>query len=153
MITALVSGIFGLVSGVVPDIIKEVRDNGDHKREMAMLQMTHNLQMASLEKQGQMKLADHASELDIADAKVFGENFKALVNLQQNSDSPWIEFINSIMRPITIALILMIWSAIALGYSNVIPAETFGPLMVEMILAVLGYLFGYRATRKTSALG
>jgi hypothetical protein len=45
MITAMISTILGMVGGVLPDIMKEVRDSRSASREIEFLRMQAELQM------------------------------------------------------------------------------------------------------------
>ena len=46
MITALISAVAGLVSGIVPDVLKEVKETRAHNREIEFTKLNHQLALS-----------------------------------------------------------------------------------------------------------
>ena len=66
MITALISTITGLISGTVPNLLKEWGASREHSREVEMLKIQTELQLKIAEKQGETRVAEMDREVDIA---------------------------------------------------------------------------------------
>lgn len=153
MITALVSGVFGLASGILPDLMKEIRETRESSREMQLMQMQHQHQMALLEKQANAKAVDADAAATVEDIKAFATATSEAIRAgAQKTDIWWVDAANAILRPLTTIILLFILVMVALGYSNAIAPEAFSALLIEAMLAVLGYIFGYRATRKKAVI-
>jgi len=158
MLTALISTVTGLVSGTVPDLLKEWGASREHDREMQMLEKQTELQLRIAEKEGETRVAEMDREVDIAayDAQstIAKESLKGVgIN--------WVDAWNAALRPFAVTIIISLFAAIASFYSyEVLSAvETlddateavkllWGSLIGEAIQAVLGFLFGYRSARK-----
>ena len=165
MITALVSALTGLLSGVVPDIIQEVRDSRNASREVEFLRLQHQFQLE------RMKF-DAGSKMDEAGANIVAEEVKAmrehLTTIVESQAKPtgiaWIDGFNSVLRPLTAALVMVLFVVTASFFvagvmeqyaAGSIDAQTmatviWASLVGESIQAVLAFLFGYRSARKAA---
>jgi hypothetical protein len=64
MITALISAITGLVSGVAPDLLKEFRETRAANREMEFLKLNNQLALERAKLEAGMKLEEsHSAQL------------------------------------------------------------------------------------------
>lgn len=167
MITALISTVLGILGGVVPDIMKEVRESREHDREVERMRLQSDLQLKLLQVQAQVKLEETDANLVVEQIKASGEQMKAILESQRPVQIPWIDGFNALIRPATAALMMCLFFAVATLYSYAIidravaigPAgfeiaaqAIWGSLVGEAIQAVLGFLFGYRTTRSLARL-
>jgi hypothetical protein len=165
MITALVSGLFGLINAFAPDVLgwfkkkqemQERREERQHEKDMALLQMDIQVKL------GQQKLEAVLTDSIIGvirdEMNAQAEQMKYIYEAQQPIGVKWVDAWNAALRPAacTTALLVfyacvacVIWSAVQLVFQGTmeiseIPGYVLGGLVGEFIQAVLGYLFGYR---------
>lgn len=167
MITALISALTGLLSGVVPDILKEVRDSRAHKREIEHLELQSRLQLERDKADAQAKIRQADASIAVADADYAKAAMQAIMEAQSKPTGvPWLDALNAFVRPATalMMMVLFMWTA-AIFVSGVMDAYAAGKIATEMalatviwnsmlgeaIMAVLGFLFGYRSTVKRGA--
>ena len=165
MITALVSALTGLVSGVVPDIIKEVRDSRNANREVQFLKLQHQFQVERMKLDAGAKMDEQEANIVAEEVKAMREHLTAIVESQAKPTGiAWIDGFNSILRPLTAALImvLFVFTAGAFSYgvlsqyaagmmdASSMASVIWGSMVGEAIQAVLGFLFGYRSSRKAA---
>lgn len=154
MITALISTLTGLVSGTVPNLLKEWGASREHNREVEMLKIQTELQLKIAEKQGETRVAEMDREVDIAayesQAKIASASLKA-------TGITWVDAWNGALRPFAVTIIITLFAVMASFYTyavltTVAPLQAvdllWGSLIGEAIQAVLGFLFGYRSARK-----
>lgn len=152
MITALVSAITGLVSGIVPDVVRMMKDGQDHKHEKELLELQHRFQITMFDRQAAAKVADMDSAATVADISAFREAVsEAIKTAHVATGIRWIDGFNAVLRPASAAAVLALFVFVALGFSDVIDRAAFSMLFIEMVQAVLGFLFGYRSARKVAA--
>ena len=65
MFTALISTVAGLISGTVPNLLKEWGASREHKRELEMLTIQTDLQLKIADKQGETRVAKMAVRLTL----------------------------------------------------------------------------------------
>ncbi|QZI92140.1 hypothetical protein PODOV073v1_p0015 [Vibrio phage PS25B.1] len=154
MITALISTLTGLVSGTVPNLLKEWGASREHNREVEMLKIQTDLQLKIAEKQGETRVAEMDREVDIAayesQAKIASASLKG-------TGITWVDAWNGALRPFAVTIIITLFAVMASFYTyavltTVAPLQAvdllWGSLIGEAIQAVLGFLFGYRSARK-----
>lgn len=154
MITALISTVAGLISGTVPNLLKEWGASREHKREVEMLKIQTELQLKIAEKQGETRVAEMDREVDIAayesQAKIASASLKG-------TGVKWVDAWNGALRPFAVTIIITLFAVMASFYTyavltTVAPLQAvdllWGSLIGEAIQAVLGFLFGYRSARK-----
>ncbi len=158
MITALISTVAGLVSGSVPTLLKEWGASREHNREMEMLNVQTELQLKIAEKQGETRVAEMDREVDISAYEAQATIIKASL---KGSGITWVDAWNAAMRPFAVTIIITLFAVMASFYTYAVlsSVETiadtqaavnllWGSLIGEAIQAVLGFLFGYRSSRK-----
>ena len=100
MLTALISLISGIVTGAVPEILKEIRESREAKREREWLELNHRLQMER-EKAGaedKMRLAE--ANLAAEEIRAMREHLTAIVEAHaQPTGIKWIDGFNALLRP------------------------------------------------------
>ena len=158
MITALISTITGLISGTVPNLLKEWGASREHSREVEMLKIQTELQLKIAEKQGETRVAEMDREVDIAayesQAKIASASLKA-------TGITWVDAWNGALRPFAVTIIITLFAVMASFYTYAVLSTVeslndtmkavdllWGSLIGEAIQAVLGFLFGYRSARK-----
>ena len=154
MITALISTLTGLISGTVPNLLKEWGASREHKRELEMLTIQTDLQLKIAEKQGETRVAEMDREVDIAayesQAKIASASLKA-------TGIAWVDAWNGALRPFAVTIIITLFAVMASFYTYAVLTTVdpihavdllWGSLIGEAIQAVLGFLFGYRSARK-----
>lgn len=158
MITALVSTLTGVLSGSVPNLLKEWSSTRDHKREVEMLTIQTELQLKIAEKQGETRVAEMDREVDIAAYDAQSTIAKASL---KSSGIMWTDAWNAALRPFAVTIIIVMFAVMASFYAYAVLSAVesmsdtqaavellWGSLIGESIQAVLGFLFGYRSARK-----
>lgn len=158
MITALVSTVAGLLSGSLPDLLKEWKAGREASREIEMLRVQTELQLNVAKVESAGRIAEIDRHVDIAayhaQAQIATASLKPV-------GIPWVDAWNAIMRPFAVTLIILLFAVMASFYTysvlkvvtNLAEAQMaiqllWGSLIGEAIQAVLGFLFGYRSARK-----
>jgi hypothetical protein len=166
MITSLVATILGLIGGLLPDVMKEVRDTRNASREIELLKVQSELQLKAAQATSDGKLRE-------IEAGAWAEEMRAtreyLKDLWESQSKPtgvaWIDAFNGMLRPVCVSLIMVlfvvsavpfVWAVIAQYHAGSIAADVmaqtiWSSLVGESIMATLGYLFGYRTTAKRPA--
>lgn len=163
MLTAAVSTILGMIGGALPDVIKEVRDTRNATREREFLRLQHTLTLEAAKVTADAKLREIDASVFVEEAKAFREHLTAILESQNRPTGiVWIDGFNAILRPACVALIMVLFMMTAVPFvwavigqyadgklsSDVMAATIWSSLVGESILAVMGYLFGYRSTAK-----
>lgn len=158
MITALVSAITGLISGSLPDLLKEWKSGREHSRELEMLKVQTQLQLDVAKVEAAGKVAELDRQVDIA--AYSAQSSIAVASLKQTGIA-WVDAWNAILRPFAVTIIITLFAVMAGFYTYCVLSEVhslaeaekaivllWGSLVGEAIQAVLGFLFGYRSARK-----
>jgi hypothetical protein len=151
MLTALISAITGLLSGIVPDILREVKDSRAAARELQFLKLNHELAMERVKAEAGAKVEESYQQRISAEIQATKEQIVAIVTAQsQATGIAWIDGFNAVIRPLTALAFVSVFVAVVCGYSFGLTAQPgFGaavaPLFTEGMMAVLGFLFGYRS--------
>lgn len=158
MITALISSVVGLVSGTVPGLVKEWRAGREHERELEMLTVQTDLQLKISQQEGETRIAEMDREVEIT-------AYETQANIAESSMKQtgiaWVDAWNAAMRPFAVTIIITLFAVMASCYTYAVLSSVdsiedvkgavtllWGSLIGEAIQAVLGFLFGYRSTRK-----
>lgn len=151
MITALISLFSGLFSGVVPEILKEIKDSRAHKREIEFLALNQKLALERAAHEASVKIEETRSNQAIADIQSYEKQFDSLMRQAMTPIGiGWIDGFNAIIRPAT-ALVFLVLFAIAIicfifGIVNDSAfGATLGALFQEAMMGVIGFMFGNRA--------
>ena len=160
MIVAALSSALGLFGGILPDIMKEVRETRDHGRQIAMLKAQSDYKMKELDYQRETKLAEFDMDAVLEQLKAQTEQMKHIYEAQKPIGNSFVDGWNASIRPATATflMILFVAASSAFGWGVIekfradeidiiIASEMFlGGIVGEAIQAVLGYLFGYRTS-------
>jgi len=162
-LTALISTILGMLGGVLPDVMKEVRDSRNATRELEHMRVQAELQLQVAKAQSDNRMREIEANALVQEAAAFREQMRALwESTSKPTGIVWIDGFNALLRPMcTTAIILLflvtavpfVWSIIGDYSAGKITAETmahvvWGSLVGESIVAVLGFLYGYRSSAK-----
>lgn len=159
MITALISAITGLVSGIVPDLLKEYKDSRQATREIEFLKLNHQLTMERAKAEAGARLDEAEMSMLTASIAATKEQILAVVSEQAKPTGiAWIDGFNALVRPTTAILFVLMFAIGLCGYSfGFVHNDAFGATLTtlfgESIQAVLGFMFGARAvatTKKTA---
>lgn len=163
MFTAMISTILGMLGGVLPDIMKEVRDSRGAARERELIELQARLQIETAQHANDAKLREIDAGIYVEEMKAMREHLTAVIEAQAKPTGiVWIDGFNAVLRPACTTLIILLFLMTAvpfvwavLGQYNVgaIDAQTmaaviFGSLVGESFMAVFGFLYGYRSTAK-----
>ena len=151
MLTALISAITGLLSGVVPDVMKEIKDTRAHKREVEFLQLNQQLVLERARHEASVKIEEAQSQQAVAEIAANEKQFQALMSQAMTPTGvPWIDTMNAAIRPITSIVFILLFAGGLVAYTAGLTSnDAFGASMTglfgEAITAVIGYMFGYRS--------
>lgn len=173
MITALISGLFGLANAFLPDVFgmfKKKQEAAERREERA-----HEILMLEKQAEIQVKLGQQRVEEvkvgGIMDAvreelKYQGEQMKAIYAAQKPIGVKWVDVWNAALRPFAVTCTTLIFVAACsfIMYGVVIQLTKgeigayeaggviLGGILGEFIQAVWGYLFGYRGGLKVKEM-
>lgn len=148
-LTTLISIISGMITGVVPDLVKEFRDSRIDAREAAALDLQHRHYMERLRAEADAKVHQSAMEASAAEMTASLAALKAAIETPLHvSGVQWIDTISAAIRPATAYVCLAALIAIIFGLTDVVPREHGAALVVGAIEAVFGFYFGSRQVRK-----
>lgn len=163
MITAAISTVLGMVGGVLPDVLKEVRDTRNATREREFLKLQADLQLQAAKVTADSRLREIDANLAASEAKATREYLASVIESQSRPTGiVWIDGFNAVLRPICVVMIMVLFMMTALPFvwavmqkmqMGAIDAKQmaeiiWGSLVGESILATLGFLFGYRSAAK-----
>ena len=156
MITALISTVLGIVGGAVPDLINMKKEANARTHELKIMDM----QIQSQAQAHDNRLEEIREGTVVEELRAWREQIKGIYDVEKTPTGiKWIDGFNRLIRPTTAASLMILFNIIAYAYVfdiinqgnglNAVPASLiWGSLIGEAIQAVLGYLFGYRTTRK-----
>ncbi len=163
MITALVSTILGMIGGVLPDVLKEVRDTRNATRELAHMELQAKLQLEAARVAADSRMREVEANVFVEEARAFREHLSAIIEAQgKPTGIVWVDGFNALLRPVCVSLIMLlfmttavpfVWAVLEAYRTGGMPAEEMArviwtSLVGESILAALGFLFGYRSSAK-----
>jgi hypothetical protein len=163
MITAAVSTILGMLGGVLPDVVKEIRDSRAAVREREFLRLQAELALEAAKVTADSRLRELETNAFAQEAQAFREHMTAIVEAQARPTGiVWIDGFNAMLRPACTALIILLFMGTAIPFVMAVihQFETgavtavqmaqiiWGSLVGESILATLGFLYGYRSAAK-----
>lgn len=163
MITAAISTILGMLGGVLPDVVKEVRDSRNAAREIEFLKVQAELQLKAAQVTADARLREVESNALAQEAAAFRQQMAAIVEAQARPTGiAWIDGFNALLRPVCTALIILLFMGTAIPFVVAIIQQfeagqvtavqmaqiIWGSLVGESILATLGFLYGYRSAAK-----
>lgn len=153
MITALISAVTGLLSAVVPEVLKEVKDTRAHKREVEFLQLNQALALERAKYETSIKIEESRSNQTIAEIQAQEKQFEALMRQAMTPVGiGWIDGFNALIRPLTAAVFMIVFAAAVTAFVfGFVANEAFGSslalLFGEAMQATLGFMFGSRAVK------
>lgn len=165
MITALISTILGMIGGILPDAMKIWVGASQAKNERAFLELQNKLQLECAKVNADARLREIDAGLMAQEMQATREHLTAIIEAQARPTGiVWIDGFNAVLRPACTTLIIMLFMATAGPFvwailhqfvqGSITAIEMariiWGSLVGESIMAVLGYLYGYRSTLKKS---
>lgn len=165
-LTALLSLISGLVTALVPDIMKEIKDSRASTREREFLKLQHQLELERLDKNAEMKIREAETTYAIEEMKAFASQLTSIIeNQAKPTGYKWIDGFNGLIRPAVSAGVMVLFFAVSIIYVTALitafkaglitydqlMTATWSSMVGEGIQAVLGFLFGYKVKTRLSA--
>lgn len=158
-ISALISAILGLISGMVPKAFDTYNKAQDHKREMDVRaaemkfrELDHKLAMERVKAEAAVKIDETYYQAAAEEAKAAGERMVEMIRQQFSpTGTPWIDNFNAIVRPMCALVILGMFVTSVLSFMfgattiNAEFARSMSGLFTLSVEAVLGFVFGYRS--------
>lgn len=157
MLTALLSLFSGLVTSMLPDLLKEVKDSRASTREREFLKLTHQFEMERLKAQVDGKIRESENAIVAEEVKATREALTAIIENQfKPTGVAWIDGYNAMIRPAVATGITILFFFIAIHYTSAVIAlapkmtivefntAIWGSLVGEAIMGVMGFLFGTR---------
>lgn len=145
MFTAI-SGLMGIITGVLPEAIGFLKRGQEHKQELEMMEI-------------QFKFARADAEMRLQEAEMAGfavQEAAIHTAVAQQKTENWVDKINALIRPgITIMFTLMfamcVWALVVQSARSGSVMEAFVlvmPVIDVYFAAIIGFWFGNRALRK-----
>lgn len=165
-LTALLSTLLGMLGGLLPDVMKEIRDSRNASRELEHMRVQADLQIQVAKSAADSKLREIEGSVFVEEAKAFREHLTAILESQgKPTGIVWVDAFNALLRPVCVTLIMVLFMTTAVPFvavvlhqfqAGAIDAETmakviWGSLVGDSIIASLGFLFGYRSSAKKAA--
>lgn len=157
--TAIVSLISGLLTGSLPEIIKEIRESRSSSREREFVKLQHNLEVERMRAQMDMKIQESDTQLAAEEFRAMRDHLTAIVEAQYRPTGfKWIDALNALIRPTISAAIMTLFMYLSVVYANGLVEQFYagkmnaaeldkaiwGSLVGEAIMATLWFLFGYK---------
>lgn len=154
MLTFAASNLVAGLLGLVPDIMKEVRDTRMHGRELELMQT-----QAVLTRDTKRIETDGAVLHE--EMRATREHLAAIIEAQAKPTGiRWLDAFNGLLRPLCTSMVMGLmayvtvtytWAISSQYYAGTIPAEQFMTLIQAgfigtMFEGVIGFLYGYRST-------
>lgn len=165
-ITALISGLFGLLSGFLPRVMTYMEGRASHTREMEFLRLQHDLQMQRMKAEAGAKLQEAESLATVEEIRATREHVVAAINAgNKSSGVPWIDGLNGLIRPLLTIVVMIVFLLLALVAMTLalgaLKTGNFGAVrefidslsnsfVVFAIEGVFGYWLGMRPAAKAS---
>jgi hypothetical protein len=168
MWTAFISTLLGLFGGILPDVVKEVRDTRNATREREFVRLQAELTAQSVKAGADAKVREIDAGIVATEAQAFREHLTAILESQgKPTGILWVDAFNAVLRPLCVSLVMVlfmgtaapfVWAVIAQYAAGTITVDVmattiWSSLVGESIMAVMGYLFGYRSTAKRPTSG
>lgn len=163
-ITALISTILGLLGGVLPDVLKEVRDSRAAARELEFQRQLHEQQLERMKLEAGNRLQDAQNTFAGQDLAALKETVVAAIEAgAKPSGVAWIDGLNALVRPVATVFIIALFMVTAAAFVFAVLEQyragqissaremaevIWGSMVGFSIEAVLGFLFGARQARK-----
>jgi hypothetical protein len=163
-ITALISTLLGFLGGVLPDLMRELRDSRNHGRELDFIRTQHELQIERMKLEAGSKLREAEAGLAAEEVRAMREHLTAIIESQAKPTGiAWIDGLNAVIRPLAAIFILMLFMITAGAYVHAVIGQyqagqiasvadlvtaIWGSMIGFSIEAALGFLFGARQARK-----
>jgi hypothetical protein len=163
MLTALISTIVGLVSGALPKVLDEIKDSRAHARETEFLRLQHELQMAREAAGADAKMREAETALVAEEIRATREQLTAIVEAQgRPTGNAVIDGFNAVLRPLVAAGVIGLFFWVSIIYIDGVMSQygagkidvqalasvIWGSMVGEGIMAVFGFLFGYRSIKR-----
>ena len=162
MIVSLIGSVLGMAGGLLPDVMREIKDSREHSRELDRMAKTATIQLEQIKVRADAKMAEVRMESDAAESRAYLDQMRSIVEAQARPVGiKFVDGFNAMLRPSTAALIMVlfvstsgmyVWSVlhqVSAGVLQMTDAASiiWSSLVGDSIQAVLGFLFGYRSTR------
>jgi len=163
-ITALISTLLGMLGGVVPDLIKEWKDQRQHAREVEFQSKLHEMQLERAKVEAGAKVAEAEANYAAEEVRAMRESLVAIIEQQAKPTGiAWIDGFNALIRPVCALLVMVLFGVTAAAFVATVLQQyasgqlTDAKLMAETIWSsqiglaiegVLGFLFGARQVRR-----
>ena len=163
MITALISSLVGMLSGVLPDLLKIWTNASASKNERALIELQAKMQIELAKVAQTTKLGEISGNEAIAHVKAGTEQLLAAIEANARlTGIAWVDALNAAMRPVCTYVLIGLFTVVTCAYSggvlwdfmsNSIDAQTagkmlYGGLVGEFYMAVFAFTFGYRSAVK-----
>lgn len=161
MITALVSAVTGLVSGIAPKLITLFEARQGHKHEIEIRdyeirfrQLDHKLAMERIKAEAGVKIDEAYYQAASEETRATREHLAELIKQQFTPTGiAWVDSFNAVIRPLSAAVFLVLFvvglTAWTFGIArNDAFGAQLGAVFIEAVQAVLGFTFGYRSAIK-----
>lgn len=153
MIPGIVTGLSwlgGIVGGVVPDVVKTVREGFESKREREFLELQHKHHLERIKAEADAKVHAVEIEADVAEMKAARDALVAAIQMPMNQTGiMWLDAVNAMVRPATtvVALMLTVYVMVSVLYfqAHTVPVSEALAMLWFMLEACVGFWFGYRS--------
>jgi hypothetical protein len=166
MITAGVSALLGMVGGVLPKAMEMLQARQQSSIELRHMETQARLQIEVAKANADSKMREVEGNIFVEEMRAFKENLTAIIETQgKPTGIVWVDAFNALLRPVCVTLVMalfmmtsvpFVWAVIAQFRAGAIDAITmkdviFGSLVGESVLAIFGFLFGYRSAAKRAS--
>lgn len=157
--TAIISLVSGLLTGSLPEIIKEIRETRASKREQDFVKLQHEMEVERMRAQMDMKIRESDTQLAAEEFRAMRDHLTAIVEAQYRPTGfRWIDALNALIRPTISAAIMVLFMYLSIVYADGLVDQFYagkmtyaeldkaiwGSLVGEAIMATLWFLFGYK---------
>ena len=137
--SAIIGSIIGFFGAIVPDIFKTIRERGDRKHEIAIMQ----LQMKAQTMGHSQRLDEIGANADIAETKAIYKTYKAGIR--------WVDALNATVRPVLAYCFFGLYAYVK--YMLFVSGGTIWDMEDQVIFSgIISFYFGQRAMNKVRGI-
>lgn len=157
--TAIVSLISGLLTGSLPEIIKEVRETRASNREQSFLKLQNELEVERMKAQMDAQIRESDTQSAAEEMRAMRDQLSAIVEASfKPSGFRWLDALNGLIRPTISLAVMALFFYVSVVYVDGLVSQFYagkinyeqldtaiwGSLVGEAIMATIWFLFGYK---------
>jgi hypothetical protein len=158
-----ISNLLGGLMGLLPDLLREIRESRGHARDMEHMRELAKVQAETAKATADSRLREAEVHATIAESKAQTTQLSAIIDAQAKpSGNRFVDAFNALLRPscVTVIMALFTWTAVVfvgamvseMNAGRLAPSDFARMIeagfVAEAFMCAFGFLFGARQTAK-----